>query len=118
MKFLLMNSASKSCVYSYNLPLFPHPANCLDFPIQTGLQLSSRKRAFIKKTPRMGGGYSHILAIRVCATVKGMVFKPFSLGSGPVIIENWSRIGSRLRLLFSLKPKEMDKMRLFAIWID
>ena len=27
-----------------------------------------------------GGGYSHILAIRVCATGKGMVFKPFTLG--------------------------------------
>ena len=27
-----------------------------------------------------GGGYTHILAIRVCAAGKGMVFKPFSLG--------------------------------------
>ena len=27
-----------------------------------------------------GGGYSHIHAIWVCATVKGMVFKLFSLG--------------------------------------
>ena len=26
-----------------------------------------------------GGGYSHILAIWVCAAGKGMVFKPFSL---------------------------------------
>ena len=26
-----------------------------------------------------GGGYSRILAIRVCAAGKGMVFKPFSL---------------------------------------
>ena len=26
-----------------------------------------------------GGGYSHILAIQVCAAGKGMVFKPFSL---------------------------------------
>ena len=26
-----------------------------------------------------GRGYSHILAIRVCAAGKGMVFKPFSL---------------------------------------
>ena len=26
-----------------------------------------------------GGGYSHILAIRVCAAGKGMVFKSFSL---------------------------------------
>ena len=25
------------------------------------------------------GGYSHILAIRVCTSGKGMVFKPFSL---------------------------------------
>ena len=42
-----------------------------------------------------GGGYAHILAIRVCAAEKGMVFKPFTLGQGLVIIENWSRIGSR-----------------------
>ena len=26
-----------------------------------------------------GGGYSHILDIRVCAAAKGMVFKLFSL---------------------------------------
>ena len=26
-----------------------------------------------------GGGYSHILAIQVCATREGMVFKPFGL---------------------------------------
>ena len=26
-----------------------------------------------------GGGYSHILAIRVCAAGRGMVFKPFTL---------------------------------------
>ena len=26
-----------------------------------------------------GGGYSHILAILVCAAGKGMVFKPFGL---------------------------------------
>ena len=30
------------------------------------------------RTPQ-GGGYSHILAIRVCAAGKGMVFKPFGL---------------------------------------
>ena len=28
---------------------------------------------------RGGGAYFHILVIRVCATGKGMVFKPFSL---------------------------------------
>ena len=28
----------------------------------------------------MPGGYSHILAIRVCDTGEGMVFKPFTLG--------------------------------------
>ena len=43
-----------------------------------------------------GGGYSHILAIRVCASGKGMVFKQFAMGYGLVIIENWYRIGSRL----------------------
>ena len=53
------------------------------------------------------GGYSHILAIRVCdagegmvfkpfGLVKGMIFKPFGLVWGLVIIENWSSIGSRL----------------------
>ena len=26
-----------------------------------------------------GGGYSHILAIRVCAAGEGMVFKPFGI---------------------------------------
>ena len=29
--------------------------------------------------PGGGGGYSHILAIRLCAAGKGMVFKPFGL---------------------------------------
>ena len=46
--------------------------------------------------PRRGGGYSHILAIRVCAAGKGMVFKLFSLVESLVIRENWSSIGSRL----------------------
>ena len=31
-----------------------------------------------------GGGYSHILAIWVCAAGKGMVFKPFGLIKGMV----------------------------------
>ena len=40
------------------------------------------------KVPRGGmGGYSHILAIRVCAAGKS---------KGLVIIENWSRNGFRL----------------------
>ena len=45
-----------------------------------------------------GGKYSHILgmAIRVCAAGKGIVFKPFTLGKDLLIIENWSRMGSRL----------------------
>ena len=56
------------------------------------------------------GGYYHIfilLAIWVCASgegmvfkpfglVKGMVFKPFGLVKSLVIIENWSSIGSHL----------------------
>ena len=63
-------------------------------------------------------GYSHILAIQVCAAGEGMVFKPFGLVKGMVfkpfglvegmafrpfglvyglvIIENWSIIGSCL----------------------
>ena len=31
-----------------------------------------------------GGGYSHILAIWVCAAGEGMVFKPFGLVKGMV----------------------------------
>ena len=31
-----------------------------------------------------GGGYSHILAIRVCAAGEDMVFKPFGLVEGMV----------------------------------
>ena len=37
-----------------------------------------------------------MLAIRVCAAGKGMVFKPFSLVYVLVIMGNWSSIGSRL----------------------
>ena len=44
------------------------------------------------------GGYSHIFAIRVCAAGKGMIFKPFSLVLGLVIIEIWSSMGSRLTI--------------------
>ena len=46
------------------------------------------------------GEYSHILGTQVCATVKGMVFKPILLWDrvlSIVIIENWSRIGSHLK---------------------
>ena len=43
-----------------------------------------------------GGGYSHILAIWVSAAGKGVVFKPFGLVKGLVIIENWYSMGSRL----------------------
>ena len=32
----------------------------------------------IKRSIPGGGGYSHILAIQVCAAGKGMVYKPFS----------------------------------------
>ena len=35
-------------------------------------------------SPPPPGGYSHILAIRVCATGEGMVFKPFGLVKGMV----------------------------------
>ena len=37
-----------------------------------------------------------MLAIRVCAAGKGIVFKPFSLIWGLVITENCSRMGSCL----------------------
>ena len=35
-------------------------------------------------------------SIRVCLAGKGMVLKPFTLGYGLVIIENWFSIGSHL----------------------
>ena len=35
---------------------------------------------FIDFLTRAPGGYSHILAIWVCAVEKGLVFKPFTLG--------------------------------------
>ena len=38
-----------------------------------------------------GWGYSHIQAIWICAAVKGMVFKQFSLGYGKEIREFWLR---------------------------
>ena len=53
------------------------------------------------QTSEGGGGYSHILAIRVCATGEGMVFKPFGLVKDLVIIVNWSSIGSHLIGLFT-----------------
>ena len=43
-----------------------------------------------------GGVLPYIGYIRVCAAGKGMVFKPFILIWGLVIMENWSSIGSRL----------------------
>ena len=48
-----------------------------------------------------GVGYSHILAIWVCATGEGMVFKPFGLVEDLVIIVNWSSIGFHLIGLFT-----------------
>ena len=50
---------------------------CHLFPQRT----RKRRKATINSTvePGRGGGYSHILAIRVCAAGKAMVFKPFSL---------------------------------------
>ena len=52
--------------------------------------------SYVRLSGPGGGGYSHILVIQVCATGKGLVFKPFTLGWGLVIVDNWSRIGSRL----------------------
>ena len=56
----------------------------------------------------------HILAIRVCAAAEGMVFKPCSLGLGLVIIENWSRLGSRLTGL--LEKIEIKNSSAFLLW--
>ena len=84
---------------------------CLSDGIRTGKTFTSRTCEIMKfvngNLESPGGGYSHILAIRVCAAgegmvfkpfglVKGMVFKPFGLVKGLVIIENWFSIGSRL----------------------
>lgn len=38
------------------------------------------KRANMLNKPRRKGEYSHIDCISICATLKGMVFKQFSLG--------------------------------------
>ena len=51
----------------------------------------------------LGGGYSYILAIRVCAAGKGMVFKPFTLEQGLIIMGKWSRIASRLMIYLMFK---------------
>ena len=40
-----------------------------------------------------GGGYSHILAIRVCTAGEGMVFKPFGLVKGMVFMPFGRGIG-------------------------
>ena len=45
----------------------------------------------------LGGGHSHIYAIKVCAAVKGRVFKQFALGKGIEIEEFWSRTGYNLQ---------------------
>ena len=37
-----------------------------------------------KISPPRGGGYSHILDVRVCAAGESMVFKPFGLLKGMV----------------------------------
>ena len=44
---------------------------------------------------RGGGGVTPIYWLYV-PLEKGMVFKPFILGKGLVIIENWSRTGSHI----------------------
>ena len=47
------------------------------------------------------GGYSHILTIRVCAAVQGMVFKPFCREQG---IENtYFRSGKGCQILARLE---------------
>ena len=49
------------------------------------------------QNPRGEGGYSYILAIRICAAGKGMVLQAIYSGINVVIIKNWSRIGLRLK---------------------
>ena len=39
-----------------------------------------------------------------------MIFKPFTRGQGPVILENWSRI--RSRLMESLRDKNCNNKRM------
>ena len=51
--------------------------------------------SIVFQTPR-GGGYSHILTIRVCAIVHGMVLKPFCQEQGT---ENMHfRLGTRFQI--------------------
>ena len=47
--------------------------SCEDILGQVGV------RSFVFPPGGPGGGYYHILAIRVCAAGKGMIFKSFSL---------------------------------------
>ena len=50
-----------------------------------------------------GGVILYILARRVCAAGKGVVFKPFTLEQGLVIMGKWSRIASRLMIYLMFK---------------
>ena len=47
------------------------------------------------------GGYSHISAIRVCATGEGMVFKPFGLVKG-MVFKPFGLVGSMVFKPFGL----------------
>ena len=71
-----------------------HLTLCFDFDL-SGEQDSAHKQQGCVSNPG-GGGYSYILALRVRAAGKGVVLKPFALEYRLVIIDNWSRIGSRL----------------------
>ena len=44
------------------------------------MQASDAQQVQAGQKPGGGGGYCHIWAIWVCAAVKGMVFKQFTLG--------------------------------------
>ena len=58
----------------YRCGLFISPTPCGLLRLITPTQAGSTQNAV------PGGGYCHILAIWVCAAVKGMVFKQFTLG--------------------------------------
>ena len=51
---------------------------------------------------RPGGGYSHILAIRVCAAGEGMVFKPFGLVKG-MVFKPFGLVGYDFQAIWSGK---------------
>ena len=69
--FNLLMVTSSLYVHKENPELMPHRS--------TLKTLAFENTPVSMPSPGGGGGQSHILAIRVCAAGKGMVFKPFAI---------------------------------------